>query len=105
MTGWRDGSANGSKPDLSQSRFFCNNARKGSLVCAILAFAGRAQAGGDVTAAKAAVQSWSSLQRDRVEAARTALNDIEQAGGGWSFAKLTIVNAALGALAQAAQKG
>jgi hypothetical protein len=30
--------SNGSKPDLSQSRFFCNNARKGSLVCGILAF-------------------------------------------------------------------
>jgi cation transporter-like permease len=38
VAGWRDGSANGSKPDLSQSRFFCNNARKGALVCAILAF-------------------------------------------------------------------
>lgn len=38
MTGRRDAAANGSKPDLSQSRFFCNNARKGSLVCGILAF-------------------------------------------------------------------
>src|ERR1700733_6435637 len=34
----QDAAANGSKPDLSQSRFFCNNARKGSLVCGILAF-------------------------------------------------------------------
>jgi cation transporter-like permease len=38
VTGRRDAAANGSKPDLSQSRFFCNNARKGSLVCGILAF-------------------------------------------------------------------
>lgn len=38
MTSRRDGAAAGSKPDLSQSRFFCNNARKGSLVCGILAF-------------------------------------------------------------------
>jgi hypothetical protein len=46
VTGWRDGSANGSKPDLSQSRFFCNNARKGSLVCVILAFAALVIGGG-----------------------------------------------------------
>ena len=38
--------ANGSKPDLSQSRFFCNNARKGSLVCGILAFAALVIGGG-----------------------------------------------------------
>ena len=33
----RDAASNGSKPDLSRA-FFCNNARKGSLVCGILAF-------------------------------------------------------------------
>jgi asparagine N-glycosylation enzyme membrane subunit Stt3 len=38
VPGRRDAAANGSKPDLSQSRFFCNNARKGSLVCGIVAF-------------------------------------------------------------------
>jgi uncharacterized membrane protein len=38
VTGRQDATANGSKPDQSQSRFFCNNARKGSLVCGILAF-------------------------------------------------------------------
>lgn len=37
---------NGSKPDLSRSRFFCNNARKGSLVCAIVAFAALVIGGG-----------------------------------------------------------
>jgi cation transporter-like permease len=37
---------NGSKPDLSQSRFFCNNARKGSLVCGILAFVALVIGGG-----------------------------------------------------------
>ena len=37
---------NGSKPDLSQSRFFCNNARKGSLVCGIVAFAALVIGGG-----------------------------------------------------------
>lgn len=38
MPGRQDAAANGSKPDLSRSRFFCNNARKGSLVCGIVAF-------------------------------------------------------------------
>jgi uncharacterized membrane protein len=42
----RDGAANGSKPDLSRSRFFCNNARKGSLVCGILAFVALVIGGG-----------------------------------------------------------
>jgi hypothetical protein len=42
----RRGSTNGSKPDLSTSRFFCNNARKGSLVCGILAFAALVIGGG-----------------------------------------------------------
>jgi hypothetical protein len=43
----RSGTAsNGSKPDLSRSRFFCNNARKGSLVCGILAFAALVIGGG-----------------------------------------------------------
>ena len=38
MPGRRSVAANGSKPDLSESRFFCNNARRGSLVCGIVAF-------------------------------------------------------------------
>ena len=46
MRGRRDAASNGSKPDLSQSRFFCNNARKGSLVCGILAFVALVIGGG-----------------------------------------------------------
>ncbi len=46
MTGHPDPRSNGSKPDLSRSRFFCNNARKGSLVCGILAFAALVIGGG-----------------------------------------------------------
>jgi hypothetical protein len=38
--------SNGSRPDASQSRFFCNNARKGSLVCGIVAFAALVIGGG-----------------------------------------------------------
>jgi len=37
-----------------------------------------------------------------VRAVRNAVDEIEQAGGGWSFAKLTIVNAALRELVAAA---
>ena len=46
MPGQRDVATNGSKPDLSQSRFFCNNARKGSLVCGIVAFVALVVGGG-----------------------------------------------------------
>ena len=46
MPGRRDAAANGSKPDLSQSRFFRNNARKGSLVCGIVAFVALVIGGG-----------------------------------------------------------
>ena len=46
MPGRRDVAANGSKPDLSRSRFFCNNARKGSLICGIVAFAALVIGGG-----------------------------------------------------------
>jgi asparagine N-glycosylation enzyme membrane subunit Stt3 len=46
VTNRADPGSNGSKPDLSRSRFFCNNARKGSLVCGILAFAALVIGGG-----------------------------------------------------------
>jgi uncharacterized membrane protein len=46
VPGRRDVTANGSKPDLSQSRFLCNNARKGSLVCGIVAFVALVVGGG-----------------------------------------------------------
>ena len=46
MSGQRNAAPNGAKPDLSQSRFFCNNARKGSLVCGIVAFVALVIGGG-----------------------------------------------------------
>jgi uncharacterized membrane protein len=46
VAGRRDVAANGSKPDRSQSRFFCNNARKGALVCGIIAFVALVIGGG-----------------------------------------------------------
>ena len=46
MSGPRNTASNGSKPDLSRSRFFCNNAPQGSLVCGIVAFVALVIGGG-----------------------------------------------------------
>ena len=61
-----------------------------------------AQAGEDEGSAKAAIASWSALRGDRPKAVKRTIEDIEQAGGGWTFAKLTIANAALRELSAAA---
>ncbi len=74
-----------------------------SLTSAVMAFAGAEQAGADAAAAKASVQSWSAIHRDQVKIARDTIDEIEASAGGWSFAKLTIVNAAVGALIEAAK--
>jgi glutamate dehydrogenase len=68
----------------------------------VLKFAANAQAGDDEASAKAAVSSWGALRSEAVRAAKRTVEDIEQAGGGWTFAKLTIANAALRGLASAA---
>jgi cation transporter-like permease len=41
-----DPASNGHRRDLSRSRFFCNNARNGSLVCGIIAFCALVIGGG-----------------------------------------------------------
>jgi uncharacterized membrane protein len=46
VPGRRDAAANGSRQDPSRSRFFCNNARKASLVCGIIAFVALVIGGG-----------------------------------------------------------
>jgi glutamate dehydrogenase len=68
---------------------------------AVLKFSANAQAGDDEASAKAATTSWAALRTDTVRAAKRTVEDIEQAGGGWTFAKLTIANAALRGLATA----
>ena len=67
----------------------------------VLKFSANAQAGDDDLSAKAAVTSWSALRMERVRGAKRTVEDIEQAGGGWTFAKLTIANAALRELVSA----
>ena len=52
-------------------------------------------AAASLQAATEAVEGWSGARREPVDRARRTLEGIEQAAGGWSFAKLTIANAAL----------
>ncbi|HEX3407754.1 MAG TPA: NAD-glutamate dehydrogenase, partial [Caulobacteraceae bacterium] len=69
-----------------------------ALTQAVMAYAGKPEAGETATAAKAAVASWSALKAEPVRAAKSTIAAIEKDGGDWSFAKLTIANAALRAL-------
>jgi glutamate dehydrogenase len=62
---------------------------------AVLRFAASEQAAETAEAAQAAIASWSALRGNRVRTAMNTIESIEQAQGDWSFAKLTIANAAL----------
>ncbi|MDR3507169.1 MAG: NAD-glutamate dehydrogenase [Caulobacteraceae bacterium] len=78
-------------------------AQQAALTRVIMDFAAGVQAGEDSAKARAAVNSWSALHAKTVRAARDTVKDIETAGGSWSFAKLTIANAALRELTQMAR--
>lgn len=67
----------------------------------VLKFAANAQAGEDEAGAKAAISSWAALRGDLPRTVKRTIDEIEQAGGGWTFAKLTIANAALRELSAA----
>lgn len=69
-----------------------------SLAQAVMAHAGHPKAGAALAngaAARAAVGAWSATKADQVRAAKSTIAEIEKDTGGWSFAKLTIANAAL----------
>jgi len=68
---------------------------------AVLKFAANAQAGEDEPGAKAAISSWAALRGELPRTVKRTIEEIEQAGGGWTFAKLTIANAALRELSAA----
>ncbi len=74
-------------------------AQQAELTRTIMAFTGGAQAGEDADAARDAANSWAALRTDKAHACRRTIDEIEAAGGGWTFAKLTIANAALRELA------
>ncbi|MBT9473731.1 MAG: NAD-glutamate dehydrogenase [Pseudomonadota bacterium] len=80
-------------------------AEQATLTRAVIAFAGNVKAGENEEAAQAAIVAWAALRRDTAEAARKAVEEIEAAGGGWTFAKLTIANAALRELTNVETKG
>ena len=80
-------------------------AEQTQLTRAIMAFTGGAQAGGDDVSARQAVSAWVALRPDQARAATRTVDEIEAGGGAWSFAKLTIANAALRELAAEAASG
>jgi len=72
---------------------------------ALMTFAASPEAGDTAAAAETTVASWSALRRDAATLARRTLEEIEAAPGPWTFAKLTIANAALRQLASAESGG
>ena len=70
-----------------------------------MAFAGAAQAGDDEIHARDAVSAWAALRPEQARAATRTVEEIELSGGAWTFAKLTIANAALRELAAEAASG
>ncbi|MFI4973716.1 MAG: NAD-glutamate dehydrogenase [Caulobacterales bacterium] len=76
-------------------------AEQAALAALVMAYAGNPEAGDSPDAARAAISSWSALHTETVKQARGTIAEIEKDSGGWSFAKLTIANAALRELTQA----
>jgi glutamate dehydrogenase len=64
----------------------------------ILAQAGGPEAGASAEAAQATVAGWAQARQEAVDRAVRTLDEVELAAGGWSFAKLTIANAAIRAV-------
>jgi glutamate dehydrogenase len=60
----------------------------------VMAFIGGPKAGDSADNAREATASWAALHRDKADLTRRTVDEIE-ASGDWSFAKLTIANAAL----------
>jgi glutamate dehydrogenase len=73
-------------------------AEQASLARAVIAKS-EAKMAAEPQGARAAVQAWSAPRADQVAAARRTLEEIDASPGGWTFAKLTIANAALRELA------
>ena len=78
--------------------------QQAQLARGLMTFAGSDQAGESADSARDAVASWVALRPEKATLARRTIDEIEAAGGGWTFAKLTIANAALRELAEAVRK-
>jgi glutamate dehydrogenase len=75
------------------------HAEQATLAASIMRFAGKPSE--DPAKDLAAVAAWSAHHAARVKSVRRTLEEIERSGGAWTFAKLTIANAALRDLAGA----
>ncbi|MBW3558849.1 MAG: NAD-glutamate dehydrogenase [Proteobacteria bacterium] len=73
-------------------------AEQSALAAAVLAEA-PPEAGASNEAARAAVEAWIAGREAQTRRALRNVEEVEASGGGWSFAKLTIANAALRELA------
>ncbi len=73
--------------------------QQSELTRTIMAFSGGPQCADTAVDAHHATSAWTTLRHGKVNAARRTIDEIEAAGGAWSFAKLTIANAALRELA------
>ncbi|WP_407072668.1 NAD-glutamate dehydrogenase [Phenylobacterium sp.] len=73
--------------------------QQAELTRTVMAFAGGSQAGDDASHARETASAWTALRPDKANQARRTIDEIESSGGAWTFAKLTIANAALRELA------
>jgi len=73
--------------------------QQADLTRAIMTFAGKSEAADEAVQARHAASAWTALRFDKVDVARRTIDEIEASGGPWTFAKLTIANAALRELA------
>jgi glutamate dehydrogenase len=80
-------------------------AEQTALTRTLMDFGASPQAAEDEAAARDTVSSWTALRAGPAAEAGRVLGEIEAAGGDWTFAKLTIANAALRELAAAGGKG
>jgi glutamate dehydrogenase len=76
-------------------------AEQAAVARAVMEASDHPRAAAEAPGARAAVEAWIQPRAEAVAAARRTLADIEAAGGAWTFAKLTIANAALRELALA----
>ncbi len=74
-------------------------AEQAALAGAVMDLAGKNDGADPARHAAAAVQAWTARRAEAVRVARRQIEETERAQGGWTFAKLTIANAALKELA------
>ncbi len=77
-------------------------AEQAQVAGAVMTFAASPDAAATPEQARSSVSSWAQMHSGPGRTVKRTIEEIEQAGGGWTFAKLTIANAALRELAGAA---